>query len=106
MMRNSREEAEYLNLRWEEALLLSEVFGLEPETGQTWPGGGRSTSDSFARCLKPKKRSKCRMNACYPTSLPCVLARSHTLIEMAKRSSVSQSVNRESRLHSVHSQLT
>ena len=46
MMRNSREEAEYLNLRWEEALLLSEVFGLEPETGQTWPGGGRSTSDS------------------------------------------------------------
>ena len=38
-MRNSREEAEYLNLRWEEALLLSEVFGLEPETGQTSPRG-------------------------------------------------------------------
>ena len=84
-MRNSREEAEYLRL--EQALQQSEVFGLEPETGQTSPRGDLPP----IRPLLEAQEAQQMPDECVLSDLTPVRACSHTLIEMAKGSSVNLS---------------
>ena len=85
-MRNSREEAEYLRL--EQALQQSEVFGLEPETGQTSPRGDLPP----IRPVLEAEEAQQMPDECMLSDLTPVRARSLAHIDRDGQTLVSQSI--------------